>query len=450
MRKYLLLLFTLSILSKAYDGELDPSFGPAHNGTIMANFDDYEDNNQANAVLIQGDGKVVAAGYVGGPSTFGVARYLNNGTLDTSFSQQDKPAGLARTDFGIEGTFSVANAAVLDTKGKIVVVGYLGSNEFPNLFALARYNQDGTLDISFNPQGIQSKPGTVVTKFAGSPASQATAVALSADGKIIVAGSSDDSASLARYHMDGSPDASFNANGQQPGTLITDLIGFNPVDVVVQQDSKIVLLTSTTEEFFIARYNKDGTLDQSFGVQGQVRSNFGGTGSYASKIVLQHDGSFVVAGHTILNKTVFALARYVSNGTLDTSFGTQGITLTDFTGWDGSSANAVAVQKDGKIIAAGEAHVTYGIMAFALARYFNNGSLDTTFNPQGRNLGKPGTVTTEFAGENQELSTAYSIAIENDGKIVAGGSNQAVYGRGSFALARYLGSTTRKTTSRNN
>src|SRR5439155_8159035 len=190
---------------------------------------------------------------------------------------------------------------------------------------------------------------------------------------------------------DGDLDPTFGTSGM----VTTDIDHSTDIAnaVAIQADGKLVVVGQTyknndysTEDFVVARYNTDGTLDTSFGRGGKVRTDFPGLAAVPSAVVIQPDGKIVVAGGAFPLFTFagdFKVVRYNPNGSLDTSFGSGGIVTTIFPG-DGSYAFAVALQSDGKIIAAGTDFVDFnpGDMSdtdFALARYNSEGSLDTTF-----------------------------------------------------------------------
>ncbi len=245
------------------------------------------------------------------------------------------------TDFG--GT-DIANAVVLQSDGKIVAVGQDSSD-----FALARYNADGSLDSSFGTGG------KVTTDFGGSDA--ALAAVLQPDGKIVAVGTSAADFALARYNTDGSLDTSFGTGGK----VTTDFGGTDQAwAAVLQPDGKIVAAGLASADFALARYNTNGSLDTSFGTGGKVTTSFEGS-DQARAVVLQPDGKIVAVGWD--NGVEFALARYNTDGLLDSSFGTGGKVTTDFGGSD--AALAAVLQSDGKIVAVGFANTT----DFALARY---------------------------------------------------------------------------------
>src|SRR5947209_5776224 len=267
----------------------------------------------------------------------------------------------------------------------------------------------GDLDATFGTGG------RVLTDFGGGAG--ARALALQADGRIVVAGLSrvgvGDDFALARYNPNGSLDSSFGSGGR----VLTDFgLDDEARAVVLQADGKIVVAGGSGGAFFaLARYNADGTLDPSFGSEGRVCTNVGGRDG-ARALALQSDGKIVVAGFSDVVGFGFALARYNPDGSLDPSFGSGGRVLTGGV----ALARGLALQSDGKIVVAGFSDAGGG-QDFALARYNPDGTLDLTF-------GTGGKVTTDFGG----FDDAFALALPTDGKIVVAGSDGS-----DFALARY-------------
>jgi uncharacterized delta-60 repeat protein len=350
-------------------GDLDPTFDG--DGKVTTDFADATDG--ANAVAIQGDGKIVTAGDAvvsGAPQDFALARYNPDGSLDTTFDGDGK----VTTDFA--GDSDEARGVVIQGDGKIVAAGT--TSEFDPCctsdFALARYNTDGSLDTTFDGDG------KVTTDFAGG-SDGAGGVVIQGDGKIVAGGFA--------------------------------IVFGNP-------------------DFALARYNTDGSLDVTFDGDGKVTTDFAGSIDEARGVAIQADGKIVAAGFTDVSGPfgfAFALARYNTNGSLDTTFDGDGKVTTDFAVGpdDPDEAHAVAIQGDGKIVAAGCLNCFIGAPNdFALARYNTDGSLDVTFDGDGK-------VTTDFAGS---FDQANGVAIQGDGKIVAAGFTD-VSGTFDFALARY-------------
>ncbi|MGF1472591.1 MAG: hypothetical protein ACFB50_12750 [Rubrobacteraceae bacterium] len=420
------------------DGSLDTSFGD--DGTVTTDIRGSLDS-AANAVALQPDGKIIAAGFAI-PSLdvddreFALARYDEDGTLDNSFGS----GGTVTTDISGAGE-SEAKDVILQPNGKIVTAGYAFDSSNTQRFALARYNANGSLDTSFGRRGI-------VTTDVGGSGSEANSVALQPDGRIVAVGAADTGVvnqrfALARYNADGSLDTSFNSKG---GVVVTD-IGGSGISVAnavaLQPDGKIVAAGfieiggSGEFRFALARYNEDGLLDTSFGSGGIVTTDVEGSGdSAANAVAIQRDGKIVAAGRVTVEGTErkFALVRYDENGSIDTSFGTEGIVTTDVGGSGNSEANDVALQRNGRIVAAGLASPGSNRQEFALARYTANGSLDTSF-------GGGGTVTTDVGGSG--ISAANAVAIQPNGRIVAAGLASPGSNRQEFALARYNASGSR-------
>lgn len=174
-----------------------------------------------------------------------------------------------------------------------------------------------------------------------------------------------------------------------------------------------------------------GDLDTTFSTDGKQSTSFGRTTEFAEAIAIQTDGKIVVVGSVFTNGAIadFALARYNTNGTLDTTFSTDGKQTTDFSSGGDDRARAVAIQSDGKIVVAGNVRVGED-PDFAVARYNSDGTLDMTFSGDGRQ------TTGFFSGSRDE---AQAIAIQADGRIVLAGAVYKTVSNGDFALARYLG-----------
>jgi uncharacterized delta-60 repeat protein len=291
---------------------------------------------------------------------------------------------------------------------------------------LGRGRRPGDLDPTFG------SGGKVTTDFAGG-SDVAIGVALQPDGKIVAAGSATPKATifsdfaLARYNPDGSLDATFGSGGK----VTTEFTGGSDraSAVALQPDGKIVAagtaFTGTSYNVALARYNPDGSLDATFGSGGKVTTEFTGNFDQANAVALQPNGKIVAAGNTGAGTSHdFALARYNPDGSLDATFGSGGKVTTDFTGGS-DQATALSLQPNGKIVAAGTAS-TGTILEFALVRYKKHGGLDPSF-------GSGGKVTTDFTGSND---VAWGVALQPDRKIVAVGGAGTV--NSDFALARYL------------
>ena len=409
----------------AVDGDLDSTFGSG--GKVVTDF--FGRSSGANAIALQADGKMVAAGNALsalGPPDFALARYNSDGSLDNSFGSR----GRVTTDFG--GRSDNASAVAIQPDGKILAAGGadLGGTQFD--FALARYNSNGSLDSTFG------SGGKVTTDFNGG-LDAASAIALQTDGKIILAGfatAGDPHMALARYNPNGTLDGTFG--GLAFGKVVTNINGTRDFAnaVAIQSDGKIIAGGPTLTPlgsfvmFALARYNSNGALDPAFGNGGKVTTQVvsgDGADDEIFALAIQPDGRIIAAGEANFAHD-FGMARYLTNGSLDTSFGTNGLVTTDFNGMS-DNARSVAVQIDGKIVLAGAANLTTGSTGdFGIARYNPSGSLDATF-------GTGGKVITDFGGN---VDIARGIVLQSDNRIVAAGSTISTPGTGEFAVARYL------------
>lgn len=419
----LLLSLTGLAQSQATGGNLDRTFGAG--GKVMTDFLSSPDH--ASALAIQPDGKIVAAGSADdGPFTtnFALARYNTDGSLDSTFGNEGRIITYL-------SSYAAVNALAIQPDGKIVAAGGAHVGPPGGSSAVLRYNADGTLDSTF--RGSER----IIRDFFGG-GSWAGGVAIQSDGKIVIAGvryGGDWDFALARYNNDGGLDTTFGINGK----VMTDFSG--PRDyasgVAIQSDGKIIAAGVAggggNKDFALARYNDNGSLDTTFGINGKVTTDFFGSDDEAYGLVIQSDGRIVLAGSADHDPfyTNFALARYTTNGSLDSTFGNGGKLTTSFS--SDAEANSLAIQLDGKIIAAGVADGVMGDKDFAFARYNTDGTLDASFGVDGK-------VTVDFSAGDDET---YALAIQSDGKILMAGDTGASTNNQDFALARYDDDTPR-------
>jgi uncharacterized delta-60 repeat protein len=305
---------------------------------------------------------------------------------------------------------------------KLVVAGQSVSGVTLGDFALARYNPNGSLDTTFNGTG------KVTTEF-GPSWDGAAALVRQPDGKLVAAGVSDngsnDDFALARYNPNGSLDTTFNGTGK-----VTTSIGSGDdrgLGVALQPDGKLVVAgrsnNGSNDDFALVRYKPDGSLDTSFNGTGKVTTPIGVEDDSVNTVALQPDGKIVAAGDARINgQYTIALARYNPDGSLDTSFNGTGKVTTAI--GSSSAAHAVVLQPNGKLVIAGVG-TNATQFVFALARYNPNGSLDTSFNGTGK-------VTTPVGSTD----VAEDLVLQPDGKLAVTGFTY-VGSRRFFALARY-------------
>ncbi len=392
-------------------GDLNTVFGSG--GTVTSAIGTWP-YASASALVLQPDGKLVAAGhgYAGERrGTFALVRYDETGQLDPGFGSD----GTVTTRIGER---ALVSALVLQPDGKLVAAG-CGGTYANRKFGLARYDTSGSLDRGFGNGGIVT---TAMGGFAG-----AQALLLQPDGKLVAAGygSTDrylrgTTFALARHDKAGRLDRSFGKGGVVATTIGSDA---GVAALVLQPNGKLVATGSASEALgflALARYDKAGRLDRSFGNGGTVTTWVGGEAG-AEALVLEPDGKLVVAGYASTDNwrsIKLALVRYDKNGRPDRSFGNGGTVITAI--GKVASATALVLQSDEKLVAAGYGGTrTSG--KFALVRYNKNGRLDRSF-------GNGGTVITAIGND----AGAFALVLQPDGKLVPAG-----YSEDMLALVRY-------------
>lgn len=406
----------------AQPGTPDLSFG--NNGMVVTDFGTQNEFNEGYTVLVQPDGKIIVGGYVNanGSDNIAAIRYNANGTLDTAFGT----GGVAMNDFN--GGADYGLEVLLQSDGKIVVVGYafLGSGNTD--LAVVRFLANGDVDTSF---GTQGKVSTDITGYND----YAFAAALQADGKIVAAGAAQTAGAgdicVVRYNTDGTPDQTFDGDG----IMCADMAGDYDVafSVAVQPDGKIVTAgyskTGPSYDFSLARFNTNGSFDTNFGNGGVVTTPVGPSEDICIAMALQPDGKIVLAGYVWdvnITDTDYGVVRYNTNGTLDNTFGTNGIATGPISnGYD--YLRSVEIQPDGKIVAAGQTG-TAGFTDLCLLRFTAAGTLDPTFNGTG-------IIIDDVNGEQDY---AEGLVVQPDGKIVIVGGT-VVPPDVDMVVARYLG-----------
>lgn len=347
--------------------------------------------------------------------------FAQPGSLDQSFNSN----GVVTTSYFDD---SDGEAIIEQADGKIVLVGTSSSGVSQSLRAV-RYESDGQIDTGFGSSG---------SVLLSTTTSVGRAVVIQPDGKILVAGSAigvvDNDMMVARLNSDGTFDTSFGTNG----IMIFDIGNDDNLceSMVLQSDGKIVLggsaFNGSDADMLIIRLNADGTLDTSFGTAGSVFIDANNADNSGESIQLQTDGKIVLAGTQFINGSGdYMVTRVNANGTMDASFGSNGVVITDVL-LGNNEASGCAIQADGKIIVHGGAEITIGPTSsfdFCTIRYNTDGTVDTGFGTTG------GIVTTEMGNEGQAVGT--SVAIAADGRIIVAG-DAFQNGVSEIAMARYL------------
>ena len=345
------------------NGTLDTSFG--NGGKIITDLPRTED--YSSAIAVQPDGKIVVAGYtadVGSKLTvydLAVLRYNTNGSPDTGFGI----GGVKIMDFQ---NFEFFNDMVIQPDGKIVAAGRIGTDA-----GVVRLNIDGSLDNSFHQDGVAATPFPEFQSYV------VNNVALTPDGKIVISGTeSFKTWFMVRHNADGSLDTSFDGDGKVTTAIAPT--GARDSDLILQSDGKAIIaghtqpaINANKSNITLARYNPNGSLDTSFDGDGIVIKHPGdpNLNDEGADIALQGDGKIVVLGN--LNKVPFsgtphalwAILRFNTDGSLDTSFDGDGVATAAASGTE-DIASALFIQPDGKFLVSGK---TGNPSVFAVLRF---------------------------------------------------------------------------------
>lgn len=402
-------------------GKLDSTFGV--DGRVVVS--PGSGNNVAQGVAVQADGRIVTVGYGydGTFNNFAVTRVNPNGSLDSTFNG----TGISMTPVGPRDAESYGVA--IQSDGKIIVVG-ASFNGVNSDLAIVRFNTNGTLDGTFGTNG------QTIIDVAGAN-DLARSVAIQTDGKIVVAGNSfvgsNSDVVVIRLETNGLLDTDFDGNSGIGQGIVTTQVGTGNdfgYAVRIQPNGRILVSgyysAPLSTDSFVLRYNVDGVLDTTFSEDGRGTYGFSPNDvDEALAMALQPDGRIVIAGCIRGNGRLndYLIARLNTDGSTDATFGAAGFTRVEFSP-NPDIALGVAVQGDGKIVAAGFASNGTN-NDFGVARVNADGSSDATFNGTGQQL-------TMFGSS---VESANAAAIQADGKIVVVG--RVVIGNARFGIARY-------------
>ena len=439
-------------------GKLDPAFGTG--GLVTSS-----PGTVAAGIATQADGKIVAVGDSSNTGGLVVVRYNPDGSLDQSFGT----GGVVNTVVGLGDFFG---SVAIQPDGQIVVaaVEYTRENGvLTSKLLLVRYNSDGSLDQSFGSGGIvitALPDGQNFVLGSSSPSAlgpfASNAVTLTDDGRIVVVGTASTTTGggpqntglvIAEYDQDGNLVPDFGSDGLVITTSFTDAAG-NTItapeanSVALDRRGRIYVagsaLTSphSSQVALLARYNPDGTLDQTFGFQGAVTSVFDvadsnvylPTGIFASAVAVRPDGKIIVAGGAIDPQSLdpsFAVEQFNRDGSPDLKFGSHAIAL-----WGGADGfggaitpTALVLQPSGGIVVAGSTDFSSAINQFGMIRLRPDGTFDPSF-------GSNGVVTANFPN-GQLTGPPIFLAQEPNGDIVAEETVKSSIFPGQLGLAEY-------------
>lgn len=413
-------------------GSVDTSFGSAGGGaggvivTPVALSEDY-----AKAMAVQADGKVLVAGSTSRPisgTDFALVRYSRDGKLDADFGTR----GVVAYGIGPNGGSDEAQAVAVQADGKILVAGSADMGETREDFAIARFLPDGRIDRSFG------RKGRATTAFTGDSGDRIRAIAIQPDGKIVAGGVTYNGPdhnldfALVRYLPDGSLDRSFGDRGRVVTSALPGAVSDSINALTLQEvDGEICIVAVGGEGgFVIARYRSDGRLDTRFGQGGVVTDLFTQYIGAARGVLATPDGKIVVTGH--IDHDV-ATVRLLTDGTPDASFNGNGRVITPLstTNWD--EATSVVRQSDGKLVVGGWVYKGASSNGqFAALRYLDDGRLDSSFADRG--------IALPAVSDENRSAAGRALVLQSDRRVptvralMAGERNAS---NNDFALLRF-------------
>lgn len=415
----------LTVTVRGQAGDVDTSFGAGPRVTPGGLTDDY-----VRGLAVQADGKAVVAGFGVADSHSGtdfmLVRHLRDGGLDPDFGQ----GGRVFTAFGNGGRSDEAQAVAVQPDGRILVAGSSDQGATGYDFALARYHADGSLDTSFG------EGGRVITSF-GAGADRAHALLLLPDGGIVLAGDSHQGANgtdfaLARYHADGRLDTRFGSAGKVLTPIGSDGARETIYALALQNVDGVARLVAVGGEgdFIAAAYRSDGSLDPGFGTAGIVQGLFGSVTGAARGVVVTPDNELVLAGHRDHD---FAAVRLRADGRVDPRFGTQGRAVLPLSTDNWDECTALVRQEDGGLLLGGWVYAGNSSSAdTVLVRLNADGSRDTRFGVDG--------VRTTAVAAGTRSDSGHALALQVDERVPTVRVLQAGEANGSdldIVLMRY-------------
>ena len=414
-------LFAFSAVTlSAQPGSLDKKFGD--DGFVLSSAGN-STNNLGYDVVVQPDGKTVISGKSQVSSSLQAAilmRYKLNGDPDSSFGRNGVVAQSFTNQFD---NFSVLK---IQQDGKFIVAG-LSIRHDTNFVLFARYNADGTIDNSFRTK-------TTAIKYYGFGA-VATDIAIQPDNKILLQINNNQpitflaQTQVERYNEDGTIDRSFGNNGN-----FTYTGNFWFTKFTTDRFGRIICMSGDAGLTNLLRLLPNGRPDKTFGINGLATkqvSPYDGT----QNIIAQPDGKIIICGFLQASNFVdvlFSVYRFDANGTLDSTFNGTGINSTKINGLD--YPYDVALQPDGKLVATGYTISHNGPTYMTLMRYnTRNGHTDSTFGNNGLD-----TVTTTWDGKSYSYGVACAVSDDGARIVVTGQQGGKSFLRNDFLTARFI------------
>ena len=426
-------------------GGLDVTFNSPNGFAVQNNAAGSNGDDSGKAIAVDSQGRMLVAGSStnsAGNTDMALWRFNANGTLDTTFNGSgivvhNSAAGGAGDDSG--------KAIAVDSQGRILVAGSSTNSAGNKDMVIWRFNVNGTLDTTFNGSG------TIVNNGAagGVGDDSGNAIALDSQGRILVAGSSTNSAGnndmvVWRFNANGTVDTGFNKSGIVVNIDVAGGVGDDSGNaIVVDSQGRILVAGSSTDssgnkDMVVWRYKTDGTIDTTFNTTGIVINNgaAGGSGDdFGNAIAVDSQGRILVAGSStnISGNTDMVIWRFKADGTLDTTFNNSGIVINNgAAGSNGNdSGNAIAIDFQGGILLTGSSTNTAGNTDMVVWKFNADGTLDTTFN-------NSGIVINNGAAGGNGNDSGNALAIDSQARILITGSSTNGAGNTDMVIWRVL------------
>ena len=360
-----------------------------------------------------GIGTAIAEQNDGKIVTAGYASNMN--TLNGAIVVRYNANGTLDPTFGTLGitttflpdTNVVITGLVIQNDRKIILGGYSFTSSDDNRFLLIRYNTDGSLDSSFGVNGISSPPNNGHSSYAN-------AIELQPDEKILLAGSIGDFAGVLRFNTDGSIDNSFGQNGETVYQIAGSANSISSIKI--KSDGKIITAGNYYADpyynFIVEQLDSSGQLDLAFTGNSIQKTSIGNGNNYLSSVQETSNGKIIAGGYYNNGLTTdCAILRYTSDGMLDTSFGNQGVT-TLHVSLPEDQVQKILIQSDGKILVGGFAKGSPSVQSFIL-RFTANGDVDNSFGTNGILLD----------GNAISVPAIESMGLQSDDKFLTTGYN---------------------------
>ncbi len=366
-------------------GTLDKTFNNP-NGYITKQFTPGKDTS-GGSIAIDSSGRAIVTGITSDNTdtrSMFITRYLKNGNVDTTFNS---PNGYITKQY-TSGKDTRGQSVVIDSSGRILVTGFTVDNTDTYSMFVTRYLTNGTVDTTFGDGGV------VIEKYTPGYNTTGDSIAIDTNGRILVSGTTNSGKTssgdnienmfVTRYLSDGTLDTTFGNSGVVIEKRITAKTAILNTSLAIDSTGKIavsmVILNTDNTDLNIFRYLNNGTLDTSFADNGVIIQKYGEKATVGFSIAIDSNDRILVTGSYGIDMFI---SRYLTNGTLDTTFGNDGVSIKQFIPGKPSIGYSIAIDSSGRILVTGNTYDENDSVYMLITRYLSNGAIDTTFGDGG-------------------------------------------------------------------